>query len=105
MPINVDRLTIEDLEMLLCIQREKAAREAEEKRLVEEAEAEQVAAAVAAQKAEEEAREKARRARKAVELVGSGSDTAHGPSQKKGKGKARAESMESAEELGNACQR
>jgi hypothetical protein len=66
MPININCLTIEDLEMLLRIQREKAAREAEEKRLVEEVEckAEQVAAAAAAQKAEEEAKEKARRQRR-----------------------------------------
>jgi hypothetical protein len=54
MPIDVDHLAIEDLEMLLCIQCEKVAREAEAKRLAEEAEheAEQVAAAAAAQKAE-----------------------------------------------------
>jgi hypothetical protein len=112
MPIDIDRLTIKDLKMLLCIQCEKAAREAEEKRLAEEVEceAEQVAAA---QKAEEEAKEKARRAkkatvakkRKATEVVGSGSDMEPSPSQKKGKGKARAESVESVEELGDACQR
>jgi hypothetical protein len=83
MPVNVDRLTIEDLEMLLCIQCEKAAREVEVKRLVEAAcKAEQLAAEAAAQKAEEEAKEKARRVKKAVaakkwkptEVVGSGSD-------------------------------
>jgi aspartate carbamoyltransferase catalytic subunit len=38
MPVNVDRLTIEDLKMLLRIQREKAAKEAEAKKLAEEAE-------------------------------------------------------------------
>jgi hypothetical protein len=66
MPVDVDRLTIVDLEMLLCIQREKEAKEAEAKRLAEEAEreAEWVAAAAAAQKAEQEAKEKARRAKK-----------------------------------------
>jgi hypothetical protein len=37
MPTDLDRLMIKDLEMLLCIQREKAAREAEVKRLAEEA--------------------------------------------------------------------
>jgi hypothetical protein len=113
MPVDIDRLTIEDLEMLLRIQHEKAAREAEERRLAEEAEreAEWVVAAAAAQKAEQEAKEKARRAKKAVvakkrkatEVVESGSDVEPGPSQKKGK--ARAESMESTEELGEACQR
>jgi membrane protein involved in colicin uptake len=113
MPVDIDRLTIEDLKMLLHIQREKAAREAEEKRLAEEVEAEWVAAAAAAQKVEEEAKEKARRARKAAaakkwkatEVVESGSDAEPGPSQKKGKGKVRAESVESVEELGDACQR
>jgi hypothetical protein len=115
MPINIDHLTIEDLEMLLRIQREKVAREAEEKRLAEEAEceAERVVAAAAAQKAEQEAKEKARRAKKAAaakkqkaaEVVESGSDAEPGPLQKKGKGKARAESMESVEELGDVCQR
>jgi hypothetical protein len=67
MPVNVNRLTIEDLKMLLCIQHEKVAREAEVKRLAEEVEceAEQVVAAAAAQKAEEEAKEKARRGKKA----------------------------------------
>jgi hypothetical protein len=104
MPIDVDCLTIEDLEMLLHIQRKKVAREAEAKRLAEEAEckAERVAAAAAAQKAEEEAKEKARRVKKAVEVVGSGSDMEPGPSQKKGKGEVRAESVESVEELGDA---
>jgi broad specificity polyphosphatase/5'/3'-nucleotidase SurE len=115
MPINVDHLTIEDLKMLLCIQCKKAAREAEAKRLAEEAEreAEWVAAAAAAQKAEEKAKEKAWRVKKAVavkkqkavEVVGSGTDAEPSPLQKKGKGKVRAESMESIEELGNACQR
>jgi hypothetical protein len=115
MPINIDRLTIEDLEMLLCIQCEKAAKEAEAKKLAEEAErkAEQVAAAAAAQKAEQEAKEKARRVkkaaaakkRKAAEVVESGSDAEPGLSQKKGKAKARAESVESVEELRDACQR
>jgi hypothetical protein len=107
MPVDVDHLTIKDLEMLLHIQHEKAAREAEEKRLVEEVEceAEWVAAAAAAQKAEQEAKEKARRAKKAAEVVESGSDVEPGPSQKKGKGKVRAESVESVEELGDACQR
>jgi uncharacterized protein YdaU (DUF1376 family) len=110
MPVDVDCLTIEDLKMLLRIQHEKAAREAEEKRLVEEVEreAERVAAA---QKAEEEAKEKDRRAKKAVvakkrstvEVVGNSSDVEPSPSQKKGK--ARAESVESVEELGDACQR
>jgi hypothetical protein len=42
---------------------------------------------------------------KAAEVVGSGSDAEPGPSQKKGKGKVRAESVESMEELGDACQR
>jgi cell division septum initiation protein DivIVA len=115
MPVDVDCLTIADLEMLLRIQHEKEAKEAEVKRLAEEVEheAERVAAAVAAQKAEQEAKEKARRAKKAAaakkqkaaEVVESGSDVEPGPSQKKGKGKARVESVESAEELGDACQR
>jgi colicin import membrane protein len=115
MPVNINRLTIEDLKMLLCIQHEKAAREAEAKRLAEEAahEAEQLVAKVAAQKAEEEAKEKARRAKKAAaakkwkatEVVGSRSDAEPGPSQKKAKAKARVESVESTEELGDACQR
>jgi hypothetical protein len=54
MPVDVDHLTVTDLEMLLCIQREKEAKEAEAKKLAEEAEreAERVAAAAAAQKAE-----------------------------------------------------
>jgi hypothetical protein len=107
MPVDIDCLTITDLEMLLRIQREKEAKEAEVKRLAEEAEreAEQVAAAEVAQKAEQEAKEKARRAKKAAEVVESGSDVEPGPLQKKGKGKARAESVESTEELGDACQR
>jgi hypothetical protein len=56
MSANLKLLSIEDLEMLLCIQREKVAREAEVKRLAEEVaqEAEQ-AVAEAAKKAEEEA--------------------------------------------------
>jgi hypothetical protein len=37
MSADLNLLSIEDLEMLLCIQCKKAAREAEEKRLVEEA--------------------------------------------------------------------
>jgi hypothetical protein len=41
---------------------------------------------------------------KAMEVVGSGSDVEPRPLQKKGKRKARAESMESAEEFGKACQ-
>jgi hypothetical protein len=115
MPININHLTIKDLEMLLHIQHEKVAWEAEVKRLAEEVacKAEQPVAEVAAQKAEEEAREKARRAKKAVmakkqkaaEVVGSRSDAEPGPSQKKGKVKVRAESIESVEELGDACQR
>jgi hypothetical protein len=115
MPINVDCLAIEDLKMLLHIQREKVAREAEAKRLVEEAEhkAERITAAAAAQKAEEEAKEKARRAKKATvakkwkatQVVESRSDVEPRPSQKKGKEKARAESVEFIEELGDACQR
>jgi hypothetical protein len=40
MPVDVDCLTIKDLEILLRIQREKAAREAEERRLAEEVERE-----------------------------------------------------------------
>jgi hypothetical protein len=69
MPTDLDHLTIEDLEMLLCIQHEKAAQEAEVKRLAEEAahEVEQLAAEAAIQKAEEEAKEKARRTKKAVQ--------------------------------------
>jgi hypothetical protein len=88
MPTELDRLTIEDLEMLLRIQHEKAAREAEVKRLVEETarKVEWLAAEVAAQKAEEEAKEKARRMKKAMEVVGSRSDVEPRPSQKKGKG-------------------
>jgi hypothetical protein len=62
-------------------------------------------AAAAAQKAEQEAKEKARRAKKATEVVESSSDAEPGPLQKKGKGKVRVESMESVEELGEACQR
>jgi hypothetical protein len=115
MPVDVDRLTIKNLEMLLHIQHEKAARETEVKRLAEEAvrEAEWLVAEAAAQKAEEEAKEKARRVKKAMvakkwkamEVVGSRSDVEPRPSWEKGKVKVRAESIESAEELGNVCQR
>jgi hypothetical protein len=67
---------------------------------------------VAIQKAEEEAKEKARRAKKAMvakkwkatEVVGSRSNVEPGPSQKKGKAKARAESVEAMEEFVEACQ-
>jgi hypothetical protein len=106
MPTDLDCLTIEDLKMLLRIQCEKAAREAEVKRLVEEVacKVEWLVAEVAAQKAEEEAKEKARRMKKATEVVGSGSDTEPGPSQKKGKARARAKSVEAPEESGEACQ-
>jgi predicted metal-dependent enzyme (double-stranded beta helix superfamily) len=64
MPADLDRLTIEDLKMLLRIQHEKVAREAEVKRLVKEAvrKAKWLAAEAAAQKAEEEAKEKVLRA-------------------------------------------
>jgi hypothetical protein len=107
MPTNLDHLTIEDLEMLLHIQHEKAAQEAEVKRLAEEAvhKVERLVAEAAAQKAEEEAKEKARRTKKAAEVVGSGSDMEPGPSQKNGKAKARAESVEAPEESSEACQR
>jgi hypothetical protein len=52
MSADLKLLSIEDLEMLLCIQREKAVREAKARRLAEEVER---AAAEAARKAEEEA--------------------------------------------------
>jgi hypothetical protein len=114
MPIDVNHLTIEDLKMLLHIQREKVARKAEEKRLAEEAkhEAEWVVAVAMAQKAEQKAKEKAMRAKKAAaakkqkaaEVVGSRSDVEPRPSQKKGKAKVRAESVEVPEESGEACQ-
>jgi hypothetical protein len=95
MSADLKLLSIEDLEMLLHIQREKAAREAEARRLAEEAaqEAER-AAAEAARKAEEEAaaktaKVKARKAvapkkRKAAE-VDSEREPELGPSQKKGR--------------------
>jgi hypothetical protein len=67
-------------------------------------EVERLAAEVAAQKAEEEAKEKARRMKKAMEVVGSGSDVEPRPLQKKGKAKARAESVEAPEESSEACQ-
>jgi hypothetical protein len=106
MPADLDCLTIKDLKMLLHIQHEKVAREAEVKRLVEEVvcKAEQLAAEVATQKAEEEAKEKVRRAKKAMEVVGSRSDTEPGLLQKKVKVKARAESVEATEEFGEVCQ-
>jgi hypothetical protein len=106
MPVDINRLTIENLEMLLHWMCKKVAREAEEKRLVEEAKrkAEQVAAVAVAQKAEQEAKEKARRAKKATEVVGSGSNAEPGPLQKKGKAKVRVESVEVPEESGKACQ-
>jgi hypothetical protein len=107
MSADLKLLSIEDLEMLLRIQCEKAAREAEARRLAEEAvqEAER-AAAEAARKAEEEAAAKMAKvkARKAAE-VDSGSEPELGPSQKKGKGKARAMSAGSAEETKDACLR
>jgi hypothetical protein len=106
MSTNLECLSIEDLEMILCIQCKKAARKAEVKRLVEEAahKAEQAVAEEATQKAGEEAKDKARKVKRAVEVVGSRSDAELGPSQKKPKAKARAEDVESAEEFGDACQ-
>jgi hypothetical protein len=116
MSANLKLLSIEDLEMLLRIQCEKVAREAEARRLAEEAAREtERAAAEAARKAEEEeaaakvAKVKVRKAvvpkkQKATE-VDSGSEPELGPSQKKGKGKARAMSAGSAEETEDACLR
>jgi predicted TIM-barrel fold metal-dependent hydrolase len=85
-------LSTKDLEILLRIQCEKVAKEAEVKRLAKRAahKAEWVAAEVAAQKPEEEAKDKARRAKEAMEVVGSRSNMEPGPSQK-GKAKARVE--------------
>jgi hypothetical protein len=107
MSADLKLLSIEDLEMLLRIQCEKAAREAKVRRLAEEAAREaEWAAAEAARKAEEEVVAKTAKvkARKAVE-VDSGSEPELGPSQKKGKGKVRAMSVGSAEETKDACLR
>jgi membrane protein involved in colicin uptake len=111
MSADLKLLSIEDLEMLLRIQCEKAGREAEVKRLAEEAER---AATEAAKKAEEvvvakAAKVKVRKAaapkkRKATE-VDSGSEPELGPSQKKGKGKVRAMSAGSMEEAKDTCLR
>jgi hypothetical protein len=69
MPANLELLMIEDLKMLLRLQHEKAAREAEVKRLVEEA-ACLVVAEETAQQAEEEAKAKARKASGSEEMEG-----------------------------------
>jgi hypothetical protein len=111
MPAVLELLTIEDLEMLLRLQREKAAWEAEVKWLVEEAA--HAAAEETAWQAEEEAKARACKAAvakkwKAMEVVGSDSDAEPAPSQKKGKGKAWVVSEEStgkAEVMETACQR
>jgi hypothetical protein len=115
MSTDLKLLSIEDLEMLLHIQHEKAAREAKAKRLAEEAAREvEWAADEAAKKAEEEAAAKAAKVkvRKAVAPkkqkaaeVDSGSEPEPGPSQKKGKGKARVMSAGSAEEAEDVCLR
>src|SRR5882757_2510218 len=93
MSANLTRLSIKDLELLLTIQQEK---------LVKEVEAKQVAEEEAAKKAEEKAKAKARakarkaaagKKRKAMEVEGSDSDVELGPSQRNGKGKARAASV------------
>jgi hypothetical protein len=112
MPTNLELLMIEDLEMLLHLQCKKVAQEAEAKRLAEEAACLAVAEEIT-QQAEEEAKAKACKAVvakkwKATEVVGSDSDTEPMPSQKKGKGKARVVSEESAgkaEVTETACQR
>jgi hypothetical protein len=88
MPANLKLLTIEDLEMLLHLQHEKAAWEAEVKQLAEEAAC--TVAKEAAHQAEEEAKAKARKAVaakkwKAAEVVNGDSDAEPVPSQKKGK--------------------
>jgi hypothetical protein len=113
MPVDINRLTIEDLEMLLCIQREKANKEVEEQKCAEE-EARYKAAEETARKAEKEEAAKAAKAkvrkvaavreRKAME-VESGSEVKPRPSQKKGKGKARVTSAGSTEEVEDACLR
>jgi hypothetical protein len=99
MPTDLELLTIEDLEMLLHLQRKKAAR--------------LVVAEETARQAEEEAKAKACKAVavkkwKAAEVVGSDSDTEPAPLQKKAKGKAWAVSEKSAgkvEVAEMACQR
>jgi hypothetical protein len=115
MSADLKLLSIEDLEILLCIQHEKAAKETKAKRLAEEVvrEAER-AAAEAAKKAEEEAVAKAAKVKvrkamapkkwKAVEVDG-GSEPELGPSQKKGKGKVRVMSVGSVEGAKDVCLR
>jgi flagellar biosynthesis component FlhA len=96
---DLKRLSLADLRLLMDM------KEAEEQKHAEE-EARRKAAEEAARKAEEEAAAKVAKAkmRKATE-VESGSEVEPGPSQKKGKGKARATSVGSAEEAEDACLR
>jgi hypothetical protein len=104
---DLKRLSLADLRLLMDM------KEAEEQKRTEE-EARRKVVEEAARKAEEEAAAKAAKAkvrkaaaakkRKATE-VESGSEVKPGPSQKKGKGKARATSAGSAEEAEDACLR
>jgi hypothetical protein len=104
---DLTRLSLADLRLLMDM------KEAEEQKHAKE-EARHKVAEEAARKAEEEAAAKAAKAkvrkvavakkRKAAE-VESGSEVKPGPSQKKGKGKARVTSAGSAEEVEDACLR